>query len=542
MEGSNAVILARVSSKAQEDEGYSLDSQLKLLNGYCSNKQLKVVKVFKIAETASKQQSRKIFHELLAYISKNKVNHLAVEKTDRLTRNMRDAVAIDDWLDQDEHRVLHLVKESLLLHKGSKSDVKFVWNIHLAVAKKITDNLREEAMKGWAEKLAQGWLPSVPPPGYMTVTRNSKRIHVLDKTTCHLMRKVFRMYLDPNHSIATITLTMKKMGIVTRKGRPFSKSHVHKLLSNPFYIGINHFDGKDYPGAQEQLITKELFEAVQRKLHNKKPPMQARHNPTLKNMIRCASCSGVVTWQKHKGRYYGSCQRNLASCKRAKFIREDRAEEMIVKALQKLVSPSQEIIEWTASAIRAEHQDDTQYYEETATLLRSKLSRIEHMDEDLYDDKLAGEISKERYVAKHEKLLTEKADIEDQLSKLEESQAADFEQGLTILELSQKAATLYVQKTAPEPKRVIITELFNSLTSNGESLSVTLTKFTRVIAKKSAETVQALQNQQVSNRTFSKALVTSGGEGSSELINLLRPIWQGHVESNHDLRFWRPLY
>ncbi len=27
-----------------------------------------------------------------------------------------------------------------------------------------------------------------------------------------------------------------------------------------------------------------------------------------------------------------------------------------------------------------------------------------------------------------------------------------------------------------------------------------------------------------------------------ELQIRLRPIWQGHVESNHDLRFWRPLY
>ena len=26
------------------------------------------------------------------------------------------------------------------------------------------------------------------------------------------------------------------------------------------------------------------------------------------------------------------------------------------------------------------------------------------------------------------------------------------------------------------------------------------------------------------------------------LLKLLRPIWQGHVESNHDLGFWRPLY
>jgi len=159
---STAVILARVSSKSQEDEGYSLDSQLKLLTSYFQNKNLTVVKVFKITETASKQQSRKVFHELLDFIDKNNVYHLGVEKTDRLTRNYRDAIAIDDWLNQDDKRMLHAVKENLLLHKEAKSDVKFMWNIYLAVAKKYTDNLREEAMKGWAEKLAQGWLPATP--------------------------------------------------------------------------------------------------------------------------------------------------------------------------------------------------------------------------------------------------------------------------------------------------------------------------------------------------------------------------------------------
>lgn len=172
---SNTVILARVSSKSQEDEGYSLDSQLKLLQGYCDKNGLTVVKTFKITETASKEQSRKVFHELLAFINKKGIYHLAIEKTDRLTRHFRDAVAIDDWLQKDEERRLHAVKESLLLHKDAKSDVKFMWNIHLAVAKKYTDNLREEAMKGWAEKLAQSWLPAPPPPGYKTVISNGKR-------------------------------------------------------------------------------------------------------------------------------------------------------------------------------------------------------------------------------------------------------------------------------------------------------------------------------------------------------------------------------
>lgn len=344
MEQSNAVILARVSSKAQEDEGYSLDAQEKLLWSYCQSKSLNVVKVFKIAETASKQQSRKVFTELLRYISDNSIFHLAVEKTDRFTRNMRDAVAIDDWLDQDENRRLHAVKENLLLHKNAKSDLKFMWNIHLTVAKKYTDNLREEAMKGWAEKLAQGWLPATPPPGYVTVTRGGKRIHVIDKQTASIMRKVFRIYLDPEHSVLTITEFMKSNGLVTRKGRPYSKSHVHKLLSNPFYIDINRFDGKDYPGAQEPLITKELFDAVQRKLHNKQPMLRARHNPVMKNIIRCRNCSAIVTWERHKGRYYGACQRKDAACKSKKFLREDRVEDLVQEVLRKLVCPSQDII------------------------------------------------------------------------------------------------------------------------------------------------------------------------------------------------------
>ena len=71
---SRAVILARVSSKSQEDEGYSLDSQVKLLTGYCANKEFAVEKIFKIAETASKEQSRKIFKELLTYMNKNAIS------------------------------------------------------------------------------------------------------------------------------------------------------------------------------------------------------------------------------------------------------------------------------------------------------------------------------------------------------------------------------------------------------------------------------------------------------------------------------------
>ena len=45
---SNAVILARVSSKSQEDEGYSLDSQMKLLTNYFNKRNQKVALVLSV--------------------------------------------------------------------------------------------------------------------------------------------------------------------------------------------------------------------------------------------------------------------------------------------------------------------------------------------------------------------------------------------------------------------------------------------------------------------------------------------------------------
>lgn len=484
---SNAVILARVSSKAQEDEGYSLDSQLKLLTGYCDRNGLNVVRVFKIAETASKEQSRKTFHELLAYISKADVCHLAVEKTDRFTRNFRDAVSIDDWLEQDENRRLHAVKENLLLHKNAKSDVKFMWNIHLSVAKKYTDNLREEAMKGWAEKLAQGWLPASPPPGYMTVTEGGKRIHVPDPATKSIMQQVFKKYLEPSHSIASITEEMKNMGIRTRLGRPYAKSHVQRILLNPFYIGINRFNGKDYPGAQEQIISKDLFDRVQQKMHKGRPTVLKKHNPIFKNMISCESCGGVVTWQKQKGHYYGSCQRSSNACKGRKFLREDKIEETIREMLIKLVCPSQDVVGWVADTMRAQYQTKIENREKLMASIQVQVERVDRMDSSLYDDKLAGEITQERYQQKHEAFIAQKTELERQLSKVDKDSGLKLERRLVILELSQKAATIYAAK-APEQKRLIITKLFQKLTFNGTSVSVIYTNFAGSIADKVRET------------------------------------------------------
>lgn len=486
-----AVILARVSSKAQEDEGYSLDSQLKLLQGYCQQRELEVVKVFKIAETASKEQSRKVFHELLTHLKTHKIVHLAVEKTDRLTRNFRDAVAIDDWLEQDPKRRLHAVKESLLLHKEARSDVKFMWNIHLSVAKKYSDNLREEAMKGWAEKLAQGWLPAPPPPGYMTVTVNGKKIHQPDPTTKLLVRRAFEKYLEPDQSVETICRELEAIGLRTGNGRPYSKSYTYKILTNPFYIGINRHNGKEYPGAQERIISKEIFDRVQSKMRRKIASKYRTHNPVFKNIIRCSSCGRLVTWQLQKGRYYGGCQRRNDACKANTLLREDRLEEMIQSMLGALVSPRPEVIDWLSQAMQQRHQESINGNTQLINSIQAQIDRVNRMDSNLYDDKLAGEISASIYAEKHEAFTEQRQALEAKLAGIDRTISKGLEQRLVLLELSQKSAEIY-QKKSPNQKRIIISKLFEEFKYEGGILSVNYTKFALAIAKNVQKTHQIL--------------------------------------------------
>lgn len=462
-----AVIFARVSSKAQEDEGYSLDSQLKLLRNYCKKKRLNIVKEFKIAETASKAQRRTVFHETLRYIAKNRIHHFVVEKTDRAVRNIKDAAYIYDWIEDDERRVLHSVKEGLELHKSSRSQVKLMWGIFVAFAKQYTDSLREEVMKGWDEKLAQGWLPAPPPPGYMTATVQSKKIHIPNPETYLSLEPLFQFALLPDSTLKAATQEAAKLGLTTRKGKPLVKSAVYKLLTNPFYIGINRLNGKEYPGAQEPLISKKLFYAVQDKLHNRRRIKSRTHNPVFKGMIRCEHCQAMVTWQRQKGRYYGACQRNTDACRGHRLLREDRLEARLVGMLEEIKDPKKKILTKLEAALRIGLPESIvgKHRDEVIKSLNRQLRRLQDMSDALYDDKLSNYISADRFEQKQQELATEMLEIQSRLGRLQEIQGEQREKPKP--QSKYPIANLYLQ-SSPSQKRTIMSQLYKTMWADGD--------------------------------------------------------------------------
>jgi len=123
-----------------------------LLKDYAATQGFAVAQEYVDVETA-KQVGRAAFGEMVAYLKVHPaVRVMLVEKTDRLYRNLK------DWVTVDELEVeIHFPKECVVLSRDSRSSEKFMHGIKVLMAKNYIDNLSEETRndgKGRAGALA----------------------------------------------------------------------------------------------------------------------------------------------------------------------------------------------------------------------------------------------------------------------------------------------------------------------------------------------------------------------------------------------------
>src|SRR4029077_5960658 len=134
---------------------------------------------------------RTAFGELVAYLKGHPaVRVMLVEKTDRLYRNLKDWVTVDE-LDVE----IHFPKEGVVLSRESRSSEKFMHGIKVLMAKNYVDNLSEETRKGMLEKAEQGIWPTMAPLGYRNLTGpNGKKIIEPDPNAAPMISKMFDWY------------------------------------------------------------------------------------------------------------------------------------------------------------------------------------------------------------------------------------------------------------------------------------------------------------------------------------------------------------
>jgi len=465
-----SVIICRVSSKEQEDTGYSLDAQEKLLQEYADKNNFKVIaKPYRITESASGKVARKKFLEILQFIKKNNINLILCEKIDRLTRNLKDAAIVSDWVHEDKGHEVHFVKENFIVSQNTKAHENLVWDMKVAVARFYTNNLSEEVHKGQKEKIAQGWLPTKPPTGYKTIGEKGHKIHVIDNETAPHLKKMFELYATGNYSIQKLEDEMYKIGLRSRNGNKILQSRIHELLQDPFYCGKMKWKSEVYPAKHEALITKDLFEKAQSVLKRRgKTSLSTKHNSLFKSKIFCDGCGGVVSWELQKGHWYGHCNNHLKSryCPKKTYIKEKQVEEQIDVVFGKIAPKNEAVLKWIEEIILEENAGQVKLRETEIQRLNGLLGSVRKQKDKYFEAKINREVDLEYCERKIDECKIEESTLESALEKVVSTSDEYQELRLIIHELAFKAKEIYEKATVDE-KRLLFSQLFTNFIQDG---------------------------------------------------------------------------
>ena len=469
--GKQAILYARVSSKEQEKEGFSIPAQLKLLKRYAAAQGFSVAQEYVDVETA-KQTGRPGFGEMVAFLRENPgVHTLLVEKTDRLYRNLKDWVAFDE-LDME----IHLVKEGAVLSRESRSSEKFMHGIKVLMAKNYIDNLSEEVRKGMREKAEQGIWPTFAPLGYRNVLdQTGKRIIEPDPKLAPVIRHLFESYARGTMSIKEAAADARAKGLTFRKsGARIPVSTVHKILRTRLYMGEFDWNGRVYRGVHEPIVSRDLWEHVQLVLDGRKAKRhrRAKHDFAFSGLIECGHCGSAVVGEIKKERYiYYHCTGYLGKCGEP-YVREEVLAQRFSDVLGRLTFDD-EVLQWVREALGQSHTDQKRDHEQAVARLKREHDRLQQRIHAMYVDKLDGRIDAEFF----DRMATEWRGEQAQcLREVERHSAADqsyLEEGVRLLELAKNAQRLF-DKQEPREKRRLLNFVVSNCSWKGGELAVTL--------------------------------------------------------------------
>ena len=444
----SAVIYARVSSKDQEREGYSIPAQLKFLREYAQKNGFQIDQEFVDVETA-KMAGRRRFGEMVHYFEKTPdCRVVIVEKTDRLYRNLRDCLTLED-LDVE----IHLPKEGQIISKHAKSQSKLIHGFHVVMARNYIENLREEVKKGMREKAEQGIYPSRPPVGY----RNNKAEHTIevDPEKAPLARRMFELYATGKYSLSQLRLAIR-----SEFGVKMAKGYLDRLLKNPFYAGSFLWDGKTYAGTQPLLFDRSLFEQVQSVIQRRNKPRYRKHDFAFRGLLKCAYDQCLVTAEIKKSKYtYYRCTGSRGKCE-LPYFREEELGERLGQILKDIYIPDRVLSELEESLLTSRGREANLQLEQEQRL-QQRLTAVRNRLDQAYLDKLDGKITEEFWSRKSADWRVEENQIHMAIRGLADIKPERMLDAVRILELANKAYFLYVKQPPTEKAKLLNLVLSN---------------------------------------------------------------------------------
>ena len=465
-----AVILARVSTKEQEELGHSLPAQTRRLRDYAKKQNFDVVEEFSFSESAGHKIRRK-FEEVLGYLKQHKDTRILLcENVDRITRNFRDAVDVDEMRRNDGLEI-HFVQDGFFINAQATGNQMFMWEAKVFLAKQYLNRLSDDVKRSIEQKLKNQEWPEKAPIGYLNQDLDGKKDIVIDKSRGPLIRKAFELYSTGNYGLSQIVKILNDEGLRnnTKVGKAVTKSQLDQILKNTFYYGVMLYSGNLYPHRYEPLIDKWLFEKCKAVREGKsKTLIKYASKPfAFRGLIRCGYCGCMVGKDPTKGINYCICNQYKGKCGAERITEEELLSQVRV-AFENITIP-EDVVEELRKEMESSFKAEQAVYHSSIDQYRKEYDEIDTMVEKAYMDSLRGRITESQY----ENIFTKLKERQEFLNtKINNHTVADKEfivTSLYIIELANRAVELFDSCELNE-KRQLINFALSNLSLKGKKL------------------------------------------------------------------------
>jgi site-specific DNA recombinase len=309
---------------------------------------------------------RPALRRLLANIEAGQVDCVVVYKVDRLSRSLLDFARMMQTFER--HRVAFVSVTQQF--NTATSMGRLVLNVLLSFAQFEREIIAERTRDKIAATRRKGkWAGGHPILGYDVDPRGFRLAVNADEAT--RVRAIFALYLE-HAALLPVVQELERRGWVnkrwqTRKGperggRPFTKTSLHRLLTNVAYVGKVRYKDEVHDGEHPAIVDPGVWQQVQNLLqrHGRTggAPVRSQFEALLKGLLRCVPC-GCAMSPSHttrKGvkryRYYvcsGAQKRGWQTCP-SKSIPAAPLEQLVIEQIRSIGRDPQLLHEVLAQA------------------------------------------------------------------------------------------------------------------------------------------------------------------------------------------------
>lgn len=199
---------------------------------------------------------------LVTDIDAGRVDMVVVYKIDRLTRSLVDFAKLVDGFEDANCSFVSVTQA----FNTSSSMGRLTLNVLLSfaqferevTAERIRDKIAASKKKGL-------WMGGVPPLGYDPHSDPMRRELVVNGSEAGVVRQLFRLYAN-HHCLSVVTREAETFGLRSKRhvfstgrkqgGNTLSRGQIHKILTNPIYLGLIRHKKRPTPASTLQSSTK----------------------------------------------------------------------------------------------------------------------------------------------------------------------------------------------------------------------------------------------------------------------------------------------